>query len=57
MEYFIPAWHSQLTDWAYSVSHIEIYDAIANMRLLREGKRKVGLVLTDYQPQFMTKLN
>lgn len=57
MEYFIPSWHGQLTDWAYSVSHIEIYDAISNMKLLRAGKRKVGLVLTTYQPQFMTKLN
>lgn len=57
MEYFIPAWHGQLIDWAYNVSHLEIYDAISNMKLLRESKRKVALILTDYQPQFMTKLN
>lgn len=57
MEYFVPAWHGQLTDWAKSVPRIEIYDAVVNMQLLRSSGRKVGLVLTDYQPQFLSKLN
>lgn len=57
MEYFVPAWHGQLIDWAFNVPRIEIYDEISNMRLLRKGDRKVGLVLTDYQPQYLTKLN
>lgn len=57
MEYFVPAWHGQLIDWAFNVPRVEIYDAISNMKLLRKGGRKVGLVLTDYQPQYLTKLN
>lgn len=57
MEYFIPAWHGQLSDWSSSIPRIEIYDAIVNMQLLRSGGRKVGLILTDYQPQFLSKLN
>ncbi|MDB6230766.1 accessory Sec system protein Asp1 [Lactobacillus amylovorus] len=57
MEYFVPAWHGQLIDWAFNVPRIEIYDEISNMRLLRKGNRKIGLVLTDYQPQYLTKLN
>lgn len=57
MEYFIPAWHSQLVDWAYNLPLIEIYDDVNYMRVLKENKQKIGLVLTDYQPQLTTKLN
>lgn len=57
MEYIIPAWHGQLTDWSYNIPKIEIYDGINRMRILQDSGRKVGLVLTDYQPQMTTKLN
>lgn len=57
MEYFIPAWHGQLIDWVFNTPHIEIYDDVNYMRILRENKKKIGLVLTDYQPQLTTKLN
>ena len=33
MEYFVPAWHGKLADWAYNVPHIQFYDAINQMRV------------------------
>lgn len=57
MEYIVPAWHNQLTDWAYNIPQIEFYDGITHMQILQDNGRKVGLVLTDYQPQMTTKLN
>ncbi|QLL73244.1 accessory Sec system protein Asp1 [Lactobacillus crispatus] len=57
MEYIIPAWHGQLTDWSYNIPQIEIYDGINRMRVLQDSGREVELVLTDYQPQMTTKLN
>lgn len=57
MEYFIPAWHGQLVDWAYSVPNIEFDDTISHIRMLQQVQRRIGLVITDYQPQLSTKLN
>lgn len=57
MEYIVAAWHSQLIDWAQNIPKIETYDATNNMKILRRSKRKIGLILTDYQPQLTTKLN
>ena len=57
MEYFVPAWHNQLVDWAYNTPRIQFYDAINQMRVLQDNHKKIGLVLTDYQPQLTTKLN
>lgn len=57
MEYFIAAWHNQLVDWAHNVPRIEFYDQTTNMKILRKSGRKVGLVLTDYQPQLTTKFD
>lgn len=57
MEYFVPAWHGQLIDWSYSVPNIEFDDTVSHLRLLQEDGRRVGIVITDYQPQLSTKLN
>lgn len=46
-----------MEDWATTVPKIAFDDATSHMQLLKNTKNKVGLVITDYQPQLMTKLN
>lgn len=57
MEYFVPAWHGQLNDWSFNIPNIEFDDTISHIRILQQAGRRVGLVITDYQPQLSTKLN
>lgn len=57
MDYFVPAWHGQLIDWSYNVPNIQFDDAISHIRILQQDHRRVGIVITDYQPQLSTKLN
>ncbi|MBP2058874.1 accessory secretory protein Asp1 [Lactobacillus colini] len=57
MEYLIPAWHSQLKDWSITIPQIEIYDGVNFLHVLKNSGRKVGLVLTDYQPQAFAKIS
>lgn len=57
MEYFVPAWHDQLGDWTFSTPQIEIYDGMAQAKVLSDNHLPVGLVITDYQPQMTTKLS
>lgn len=57
MEYFVPAWHGKLTDWAYNVPHIQFYDAINQMRVLQDSGKEVGMIVPNYQPQLSSKLN
>lgn len=57
MNYLVPAWHQLLNDWAYNIPAIEFDDAISHMHLFQKGGQKVGLLLTDYQPQISTKLS
>lgn len=57
MNYLVPAWHDLLNDWAFSQPRIEFDDAISHLRMLQDGGRKAGLLITDYQPQLTTKLS
>lgn len=57
MEYFVPAWHGKLMDWAYNVPHIQFYDAINQMRVLQDNGKKIGMIIPNYQPQLSSKLN
>lgn len=57
MDYLVPAWHDLMGDWAETVPQITFDDAINHMQLLQKTKNRVGLIVTDYQPQLMTKLN
>lgn len=57
MNYFVPAWHKQENDWAYSQPSIEFDDAVSHLRILQDNNYPVGVILTDYQPQLTTKLN
>ncbi|WP_251576312.1 accessory Sec system protein Asp1 [Limosilactobacillus agrestimuris] len=57
MDYLVPAWHDLKEDWATTVPKIAFDDATSHMQLLQNTQNKVGLVITDYQPQLMTKLN
>ncbi|WP_251717658.1 accessory Sec system protein Asp1 [Lactobacillus agrestimuris] len=57
MEYFVPAWHSQLKDWSVSIPMIENYDATRTMEVLKDNNHQIGLIVTDYQPQLLSKLN
>ena len=57
MEYFVPAWHGKLADWAYNVPHIQFYDAINQMRVLQDNGKKIGMIIPNYQPQLTSKLN
>lgn len=57
MDYLVPAWHELMEDWATTVPKIAFDDATSHMQLLQNTQNKAGLVITDYQPQLMTKLN
>lgn len=57
MEYFVPAWHSQLQDWSSSIPTIDNYDATRAMQVLEDNNYQIGLIITDYQPQLSSKLN
>ena len=57
MEYFIPAWHDQYNDWSISIPAIDALDATGYMRILKNNKHQLGLIVSDYQPQLTTKLN
>ena len=57
MEYFVPAWHSQYEDWSVSIPTIENYDATRTMQVLADNNYQIGLIITDYQPQIISKLN
>lgn len=57
MNYFVPAWHGQQGDWAFSSPAIEFDDAVSHLRILQDNDYPVGVVLTDYQPQLTTKLS
>lgn len=36
MEYFIPAWHEDNSDWAVAIPSITILDATSHMRILQK---------------------
>lgn len=57
MEFLVPAWHDQLGDWTFSTPKIEIYDGMAQAKILSDNHLPVSLLLTDYQPQMTTKLS
>ena len=57
MEYFVPAWHEQYDDWSISIPNIASFDAVSQMRILQNNNHKIGLIISDYQPQLMTRLN
>ena len=57
MKYFIPAWHKQYDDWSINIPSIENYDAAEYMTVLKKFDEEIGLIITDYQPQLLSKLN
>ena len=57
LNYLVPAWHGLLNDWSYSTPQIEFDDTISHLRMLQKHHEKVGLLVTDYQPQITTKLS
>src|SRR5699024_5138048 len=57
MEYFVPAWHGKLADWAYNLPHIQSYNAINQMHVLQDNGKKIGMIIPHYQPQLTSKLN
>lgn len=57
MDYLVPAWHNLMEDWATTIPQIAFDDATSHMQLLQNTQNRVGLLVTDYQPQLMTKLN
>lgn len=57
MKYFVPAWHDQYIDWSLNIPTIENYDSSDYMNILKKANEEVGLIITDYQPQYVSKLN
>ena len=57
MEYFVPAWHEQYDDWSISIPTIDLLDATSYMRVLQDNDHRIGLIVSDYQPQLTTRLN
>ncbi len=57
MEYFIPAWHEDNSDWAVAIPSITILDATSHMRILQNNGHEVGVIITNYEPGLMTQLN
>lgn len=57
MIYFVPAWHRQMSDWAYYHPQLILDDAINQIKTFQDKNQRVGLVITDYQPQLSVKLS
>ncbi|MCZ3587119.1 accessory Sec system glycosyltransferase Asp1 [Lactobacillus gasseri] len=57
MEYFIPAWHEDNSDWAVAIPSITILDATSHMRILQNNGHQVGIIISTYEPGLMTRLN
>lgn len=58
MEYFIPAWHEDNSDWAVAIPSITILDATSHMRILQNNGHQVGIIISStYEPGLMTRLN
>ena len=57
MDYLVPAWHKMLEDQSLAVPMIEFDDATSHLRILRDVSEEYGLIITDYQPHLLTKLN
>ena len=57
MKYFVPAWHRDVSDWAYSSHTITFDDAIGNMRIMNRVDEAYGVIIGDYKPQLITQMN
>lgn len=57
MRYFVPAWHREVTDWAYSQQNMTFDDAVGNMRIMNHADETYGVIIGDYKPQLLTQLN
>lgn len=57
MNYLIPAWHTLLDEWAYTIPKIEFDDAVSHIKVFQENNVPFSLIISDYQPQLSTKLN
>ena len=50
MEYFIPAWHEDNSDWAVAIPSITILDATSHMRILQNNGHQVELLFLLMSP-------
>lgn len=57
MLYFVPSWHQLLGDWAFQHGELSFDDAVNQMRVFQESHKKIGIIVTEYQPQIASKLN
>lgn len=57
MRYFVPAWHREVSDWAYSQQNMTFDDAVGNMRIMNHADETYGIIIGDYKPQLLTQLN
>lgn len=57
MRYFVPAWHREVSDWAYSQQNMTFDDAVGNMRIMNHADETYGVIIGDYKPQLLTQLN
>ena len=57
MRYFVPAWHREVSDWAYSQQNMIFDDAVGNMRIMNHADETYGVIIGDYKPQLLTQLN